>query len=135
MQHELVTKRIYAHIRNSAPVTPAGGFGKGYYEGERAMILSGEEVSAIQVHAKLQTITIPGWFLIPQMPTGRGQDVVVINGENAGEEFLTRKPNEDGTFPLGRRGFWLRPQGSARNHRCPPALSVRPPHKTRLRSN
>lgn len=123
MQHELVTKRIYAHIRNSAPVTPAGGFGKGYYEGERAMILSGEEVSAIQVHAKLQTITIPGWFLIPQMPTRRGQDVVVINGENAGEEFLTRKPNEDGTFPLGRRGFTgpaLRTMDASRLARCDP---------------
>ena len=88
------------------------------------MILSGEEVSAIQVHAKLQTITIPGWFLIPQMPTGRGQDVVVINGENAGEEFLTRKPNEDGTFPLGRRGFKgnlaLRTMDASRLARCDP---------------
>ncbi len=105
MQHGLVTKRIYAHIRNSEPVFNAGGFAKGHHEGERVMIQSGEQVDAIQVYAKTQMITIPGWFLIPQMPTGKGQTVVVISGEKAGEEFITRKPDEDGKFPLGLRGF------------------------------
>ena len=49
-------------------------------------------------------IMIPARFLFPQIPTSKGQDVVVISGENVGEQFLTRKQKEDGSFPLGRRG-------------------------------
>jgi hypothetical protein len=106
MRDQLVTKRIYAYVRNSEPDPfNTGGFAKGVYEGDRVLVLSGKKVDAIEVHARKRTVTIPGWFLFPQMPTARGQDVVVISGEKAGEVFFTRKPKEDGSFPLGRRGF------------------------------
>ena len=105
MKHNLVTKRIYAYVRNSEPdALNRGGFAKGVYEGDRVLVLAGERADAIEVHARKRTVIIPGWFLFPQMPTGKGQDVVVISGEKAGEVFYTRKPKEDGLFPLGRRG-------------------------------
>jgi hypothetical protein len=106
MKHELVTKRVYAYVRNSEPdAFNNGGFAKGVYEGDRVLVLSGERVDAVDVHARKRKVTMPGWLLFPQMPTGKGQDVVVITGEKAGEVYLTRKPKEDGSFPLGRRGF------------------------------
>jgi len=102
MKDDLVTKRIWAHIRNSNSYP--NGFERGYYEGERVLILSGEREDEIEVNVKQRTIMIPARFLCPQIPTSRGQDVVVISGENVGERFLTRKQREDGSFPLGRRG-------------------------------
>ncbi|KAF8339365.1 hypothetical protein F5887DRAFT_1077402 [Amanita rubescens] len=102
MKDGLVTKRIWAHIRNSNAYP--NGFARGYYEGERVLILSGERENEIEVNVKQRTIMIPSRFLCPQIPTSRGQDVVVISGENVGEQFLTRKQKEDGSFPLGRRG-------------------------------
>ena len=102
MKDGLVTKRIWAHIRNSGSYP--GGFERGYYEGERVLILSGEREDEIEVNVKQRTIMIPARFLCLQIPTSRGQDVVVISGENVGEQFLTRKQREDGSFPLGRRG-------------------------------
>ncbi|KAF8332933.1 hypothetical protein F5887DRAFT_922201 [Amanita rubescens] len=106
MKHGLVAKRIWAYVRNSKtnPFEQGGGYARGFYEGERVLILSGEMEGGIEVNAKERTIIIPSYFLFPQMPTSRGQDVVVISGDNAGELYLTRKPNRDGTFPLGRRG-------------------------------
>jgi len=106
MKDNLVTKRIYAYVRNSEPdAFNTGGFAKGVYEGDRVLILAGERVDAIEVHVRKRTVTIPGWFLFPQMPTGKSQDVVAISGDKVGEVFYTRKPKEDGSFPLGRRGY------------------------------
>ena len=62
-----------------------------------------ETEDGIVVNAKQQLVNIPGRFLFPQIPTSKGQDVVVISGDKAGEVYLTRRPNDDGTFPLGRR--------------------------------
>ncbi|KAF8346789.1 hypothetical protein F5887DRAFT_1072882 [Amanita rubescens] len=117
MKHELaLTKRVYAYVRNSEPnAFNAEGFAKGVYEGDRVLVLSGEKVDAIEVHARKRKVIIPGWFLFPQMPTGKGQDVVVISGDRAGEVFLTRKPKEDGSFQLGRRGFFYVDPHSSRN--------------------
>ena len=108
MKHNLVTKRVYAYVRNSEPgAFNARGFAKGLYEGDRVLVLSGGGVDAIEVHARKRRLTIPRWFLFPQMPTAKGQDVVVVSGDKAGEVFLTRKPKEDGSFPLGRKGSRL----------------------------
>ena len=51
------------------------------------------------------SVKIPAKYLFPEMPTTKGQDVVVISGDNVGEVYLTRKPRVDGFFPLGRRGY------------------------------
>lgn len=105
MKNGLVNKRIWAYIRNSGtnPFQTGGGFARGFYEGERVLVMSGETEDGIVVNAKQQLLKIPGRFLFPQIPTSKGQDVVVISGENAGEVYLTRKPDDDGAFPLGRR--------------------------------
>ncbi|KAF8346158.1 hypothetical protein F5887DRAFT_1184931 [Amanita rubescens] len=106
MKNGLVNKRIWVYVRNTGfnPFEQGGGYARGYYEGERALILSCEGEDKIEVNLKQQTIIIPSRFLFPDIPTTRGQDVVVIDGDKAGEAYLTRKPNHDGTFPLGRRG-------------------------------
>jgi len=106
MKHGLVNKRIWVYVRNTGFNTfeQGGGYASGYYEGERALILSCEGEDKIEVNLKQQTIKIPSRFLFPDIPTTRGQDVVIINGDKAGEVYFTRKPNRDGTFPLGRRG-------------------------------
>ena len=105
MKHGLVNKRIWAYVRNSGtnPFEPGGGFARGFYEGERVMVMSGETEDGIVVNAKQQLVNIPGRFLFPQIPTSKGQDVVVISGDKAGEVYLTRKPDDDRSFPLGRR--------------------------------
>jgi len=102
----LATKRIYAHVRNSKPnPMEGGGFGKGQYDGQRVLILSGEQEDKIEVHVKDRSVTMPAKFLFPQRPTARGQEVVVVNGDRVGEVYMTRKPKPDGSFPLGRLGF------------------------------
>jgi len=119
-------KRIWAYVRNSGtnPFEEGGGYARGVYEGERVLILSGETEGGIEVNVKQQrSIIIPSRFLFPQIPTSRGQDVVVISGDNAGELYFTRKPNRDGTFPLGRRGHKGSPVctiESSRLARCDP---------------
>lgn len=101
-----MTKRIYAHVRNSMPdLMEGGGFGKGQYDGQRVLILSGEQEGKIEVHVKDRSVKLPATFLFPQRPTARGQEVVVISGDGVGEVYMTRKPKPDGTFPLGRPGF------------------------------
>ena len=106
LRHELATKRIYAYIRNSKPdFMEGGGVGKGQYDGQRVLILSGVQEDKIEVHIKDRTLKLPARFLFPQRLTARGQDVVVISGDRAGEVFITRKPKPDGSFPLGRPGF------------------------------
>ena len=105
MKHDLATKRIWANVRNSETDPFEGsGFVRGTYEGERVLILSGKREGDILVNARQHSIKIPAKFLIPQRPTSKGQDVVIICGDKVGEIYMTRKPNEDGTFPLGRRG-------------------------------
>ncbi|KAF8322378.1 hypothetical protein F5887DRAFT_1087234 [Amanita rubescens] len=106
LRHGLVRKRIYAHVRNSKPnPMEGGGFGKGQYEGQRVLILSGEREDKIEVHVKDRSVNIPAKFLFPQRPTARGQEVVVLSGDRIGEVYMTRKPKPDGSFPLGRPGF------------------------------
>jgi hypothetical protein len=101
-----VRKRIYAHVRNSKPnPMEGGGFGKGQYDGQRVLILSGEQEDKIEVHVKDRSVIIPAKFLFPQRPTSRGQEVVVISGDRVGEVYMTRKPKSDGSFPLGRLSF------------------------------
>jgi len=101
-----MTKRIYALVRNSKPdpFNEGGGFEKGVYEGDRVLVLSGERLDAIQVHVRKKTMAIPAKFLFPQKPTAKGQIVVIISGDAAGEIYVTREPNENGWFPLVRRG-------------------------------
>lgn len=102
VKHGLVTKRVYAHVRNSN-IYP--GFSTGEYEGSRVVILSGERMDAIEVHTTKRTLTIPGKYLFPQRPTpAKGQVVVVTDGENAGEIYITHAQNEMGLWPLVDRG-------------------------------
>ena len=101
MQGGLVTKRIFAHVRNSK--TNSNPFEHGLFEGEKVLVLSGNQ-DAVSVNVLNRTIMIPAKFLFPVIPSSKGQDVVVISGDRMGEVFLTRKPKADGTFPLGRRG-------------------------------
>ena len=105
MRHELVTKRIWAHVRNSKPdINGKGGFAQGFLEGERVLILSGEQECAIQVIVQNRTQPIPGRYLIPEMPTSHGQNVVVVNGDKAGQVYRTCRANTSGWFPLVHPG-------------------------------
>lgn len=102
LQHGLVTKRVYAHIRNSG-IYP--GFATGEYEGNRVVILSGTRMDAIEVHNTNRALTIPGRYLFPQRPSSaKGQAVVVTEGENAGEVYITHAQNANGQMPLVERG-------------------------------
>ena len=106
LRHGLVRKCIYAHVCNSKPnPMEGGGFGKGQYKGQRALILSGEQEDKIEVHVKDRSVNMPAKFLFPQRPSARGQEVVVLSGDRVGEVYITRKPKPDGSFPLGRPGF------------------------------
>ena len=105
-KHGLLTKRIYALVCNSEPnpFNPRGGFARGAHEGERVMVESAEGKDAIKVHVRNRVMTIPARFLFPQMPTIKGQVVVVVSSERAGEVFTTHALNENGLFPLVTRG-------------------------------
>ena len=105
-KHGLVTKRIWAYVRNSKPdpFNAGGGFASGEYDGVRVLILSGEQEDAIRVHARNRTVTIPQIYLFPDIPSSKGQHVVVISDDRAGEIFVTREPDGNGVFPLVRPG-------------------------------
>ena len=106
MKNGLIRKRVWAYVRKSIPDPfEPEGFMRGRYEGERVLVLSGEHEGEIEVNVRQQSVKIPGKYLLPQIPTTKGQDVVVMSGDKAGEVYLTRRRNEDGTFPLGRRGY------------------------------
>ena len=106
MKGDLVTKRIWAHVRNTK-TNPfeEGGFARGRYEGQRVLVLSGEGEGEVMVSTRQQPVKIPAKYLFPEMPTSKGQDVVVISGDNVGEVYLTRKPRAEGFFQLGRRSY------------------------------
>jgi hypothetical protein len=97
---------IYARVRNTLPdqINNRGGFAGGFYEGERGMILDGQDEWQILVAIKQQWVKIPARHLFPKKPTSKGQLVVVISDERAGEIFVTREPNENLVFPLVCRG-------------------------------
>lgn len=100
MKHGLVMKGIYAHICNSA--APSEQFEKGSYKGKRVVILGGKWEDAIEVHTLQGKIKIPCKFLFPQRLTNaKGQVVVVISGEKAGEVFVTHGVYLNGVIPLG----------------------------------
>ncbi len=105
-KHSLMSKRIYTQVRNTKPdvFTGGEGFAKGKHEGDRALVLSGERLDEILVHVKKRSMKIPARFLFPEKPSSKGQAVVIINGDRAGEIYVTRDPREDGWFPLVRRG-------------------------------
>jgi hypothetical protein len=103
----LAEKRIWTFIRNSRPdpfIAGESGFMKGRYEDSRALTLGPNATGAVDVHVKKNTVTIPCVYLFPERPASKGQKVAVISGEHVGEVFLTRKPREDGWFPLVRPG-------------------------------
>ena len=109
MKGDLVTKRIWAHVRNTqTDPFEQGGFARGQYEGQRVLILSREGEGQVVVTARQRTLKIPSKYLFPEVPTSKGQDVVVISGDNVGEVYLTRQPIVNGFFPLGRRGYTRR---------------------------
>jgi hypothetical protein len=102
LQHGLVTKRVYAHVRNSNVYL---GFATGEYEGNRVVILSRTRMDAIEAHNMNKTLTIPGRYLFPQRPSSaKGQVVVITEGENAGEVYITHAQNANGQMPLVERG-------------------------------
>jgi hypothetical protein len=98
MKHGLLTKRIYAHIRNSA--APHEEFEGGSYEGKRVVILGGTQEDAIEVHTLKGKIKIPCKYLFPQRPSKtKGQLVVVVSGEKAGEVFVANGVDPNGVVP------------------------------------
>ena len=123
-----MTKRIWAHVRNTkTDPFEQGGFARGRYEGQRVLVLSCEGEGQVVVSARQQPVKIPGKHLFPEMPTSKGQDVIVISGDNVGEVYLTRQPRTDGFFPLGRRGYTRRSpfciMEACRLARCDPLLN------------
>jgi hypothetical protein len=68
------------------------------------MILDGQDEWQILVAVKQRWVKIPTRHLFPEKPTSKGQLVVVISDDRAGEIFVTREPNENLVFPLVRRG-------------------------------
>ncbi|KAF8692456.1 hypothetical protein AX14_002492, partial [Amanita brunnescens Koide BX004] len=106
MKYNLAMKRIYARVCNTLPdqINNHGGFVGGFYEGERGMILDGQDKWQILVAVKQQWVKIPARHLFPEKPTSKGQLVVVISDEHASEIFITCKPNENLVFPLVHRG-------------------------------
>ena len=98
LKHRLGTKHVYVHIRNSN-VYP--GFATGKYEGSRVVILSGKWIDAIEVHTTNRALTIPGRYLFPQrLTSAKGQVVVITEGENTSEVYITHAQNECGQLPL-----------------------------------
>ena len=102
-----MTKRIWAHVHNTETNPFEEGFARGRYEGQRVLVLSGEGEADVMVSTRQQptNVKIPAKYLFPEMPTSKGQEVVVISGDNIGEVFFTRKPRAEGFFPLGHRGY------------------------------
>ena len=123
MQGDLITKRIWAHVRNTETNPFDGGFARGRYEGQRVLVTSCDGEGDVMVSARQHPVRIPAKFLFPEMPTSKGQDVVVISGDGVGDVYLTRKPRVDGFFPLGRRGYTSSPiciMEASRLARCDP---------------
>ena len=102
MKHELVTKGIWAHVRNSKP-PGKGGFAKGFSKG-RVLILSGDQEGAIQAIVQSRTQPIPRRYLIPEMPTLHGQNAAVVRGDKACQIYRMCKANTSGYFPLVHPG-------------------------------
>ena len=103
MKHGLLTKHIYAHIRNSA--APHKEFEGGSYEGKRVVIMGGTQEDAIEVHTLKEKIKIPCKYLFPQRPSKtKGQLVAVISGEKAGEVFVANGVDSNGVVPLSAQG-------------------------------
>jgi hypothetical protein len=105
LKGDLVTKRIWTHVRNSETNPFDGGFARGQYEGQRVLVTSRKGEGEVGVSARQHHVKIPAKYLFPEMPTSKGQDVIVISGDCVGEVYLTCKPRVDGFFPLGRRGY------------------------------
>jgi hypothetical protein len=111
MKHNLITKRIYVHIRNTDPQFVYGNhFANGFYEGERGMIMEDQDDLQvrynwrIKVAIKQRWVPIPSRHLFYEMPTSKGQPVVVISDDHAGEVYVTREPNANKVFPLVHQG-------------------------------
>ena len=103
--HNLATKRIYVHVRNTDPEMFYGrGFAGGFYEGERGMIFEAKDEWEVLVAVKHRWVPIPARHLFYEMPTSKGQLVVIVSDDHAGEIYVTREPNENRVFPLVRRG-------------------------------
>jgi hypothetical protein len=111
MKHNLITKRIYVHVRNTDPQLVYGDhFANGFYEGERGMIMEHQDDRQVRYHSRIRVavkqrwVTMPSRHLFYEMPTSKGQPVVVISDDHAGEVYVTREPDANKVFPLVRRG-------------------------------
>ena len=102
MKHNLMTKRIYVHVRNTDPQFVYGRhFANGFYEGERGMIMEDQDDFQIRRNWRIKVAIKQRWVT---MPTAKGQLVVVISDDHAGEVYVTRAPDANKVFPLVRRG-------------------------------
>ena len=103
-------KHIWAYVHNTETNPFDGGFARGLYEGYRVLVMSREGEGEVKVITRQQhPLKVPAKFLFPEMPTSKGQDVVVISGDSLGDVYLTRKPRVDSFFPLGHRGYTSSP--------------------------
>ena len=79
----------------------------------------------VMVSARQHPVRIPAKFLFPEMPTSKGQDIVVISSDGVGDVYLTRKLRVDSFFPLGHHGYTSSPiciMEASRLARCDPLL-------------
>ena len=98
------------YVRNTETNLFDGGFARGLYEGYRVLVTSHEGEGEVKVITRQQhPLKIPAKFLFPEMPTSKGQDVVVISGDGLGDVYLTCKPRVDGFFPLGCHSYMSSP--------------------------
>ncbi|KAM6499048.1 hypothetical protein JOM56_004556 [Amanita muscaria] len=109
MNSGLVSARIRVRVANSNPSHLSAGFVNGTLEGKKGMIMSAASPDAVKVQMAVSRssseIEIPLRFLCPDLPTGKGQTVVVIEGAHAGRIFITRAKDDKGDFPLAVRNY------------------------------
>jgi hypothetical protein len=68
------------------------------------MILEPQDEWRVMVAIKQRWVNILTRHLFYKMPTSKGQLVVVISDDHAGEIYVTHEPNENKVFPLVQRG-------------------------------
>ena len=107
MKHNLITKHIYVHVHNTDPQFVYGHhFANGFYEGEQGMIMEDQDDFQIRCNWRIKVAVKQRWVtmllchLFYKMPTLKGQLVVVISDDHAGEVYVTHAPDTNKVFPL-----------------------------------
>jgi hypothetical protein len=107
MNSGLANARIRVRVENSRPSHLSAGFANDTLEGEKGLIMSAPSPAMVMVHMSCSSskMEIPLQCLCPELPTGKKQPVVVVEGVHAGCVFLTKDKDQNGKFPLVTRGY------------------------------